>query len=145
MPITVNIRPEHNLTILTHRGDVPDTEFLDFYQRFCQDDTFDFSRNLLVDLRETNSSLRSTSALHQLAVFAREALGNHSRRPQIAIVAPATLTFGFARMYEAFADSVPWEFMAFSALDAALAWLGLPQDLLERVPPKPGQRHPQDR
>jgi hypothetical protein len=35
-------------------------------------------------------------------------------------------------MYEVFADSVPWDFTVFRAIDAALAWLNLPEDLVER-------------
>jgi hypothetical protein len=35
-------------------------------------------------------------------------------------------------MYEAFADSVPWDFVVFRVVDAALAWLGVPEDLMNR-------------
>ncbi len=48
-------------------------------------------------------------------------------------MAPEDLTFGLARMYEAYAHSVPWEFKVFRAMDPALAWLGLPGSLLNEI------------
>ena len=34
-------------------------------------------------------------------------------------------------MYQVYADEVPWDFVVFRAVDAALAWLGLPEDLMD--------------
>jgi hypothetical protein len=39
-------------------------------------------------------------------------------------------------MYEAFADSIPWDFVVFRAVDTALAWLRAPQDLLDNLDKK---------
>jgi hypothetical protein len=58
-------------------------------------------------------------------------LSGITMRPRVAVVAPKDLSFGLARMYDAFADSIPWNFVVFRAMDAALAWLGLPEDLMD--------------
>ncbi len=130
MPITMNPKPEHRLIILTHTGMISDNEFNDFYWRFFHSDTFSNSMNLLIDLRETDSRPRSAVTLHQFAGFVRERLDELSICPKVAVVAPKSLSYGLARMYQSYSDSVPWEFVVFRAVDAALAWLDVPEDLV---------------
>jgi hypothetical protein len=43
-------------------------------------------------------------------------------------------------MYEVFTDSVPWDFTVFRVIDAALAWLGVPEDLAVRHDQEAQQR-----
>jgi len=130
MPIELHIRPEHHLVILVHVGATPDDEFLAFYRSLYESDTFDSSMNQLVDLRQADSQSRSPEVLRQFAGFIKSTLEDDGVYPKIAVVAPRDLSFGLARMYQAFAASVPWDFAVFRAMDAALAWLGLPEDLM---------------
>ena len=74
MPITFNTRPEHNLTVFVHTGEVSDDEFLAFYKRVFQSGAFDPSMNLLVDLREADSRPRSPEVLRQLAGIVQKSL-----------------------------------------------------------------------
>jgi len=129
MPIAIETRPAENLIVLVHTGLVPDDEFLAFYRRLYESDDFDPAMNQLVDLREADSGPRSPEALRQFASFVRTRLNDLPSRPKVAVVAPKALSFGLARMYEAHADAVPWDFTVFRSLDAALAWLGVPEDL----------------
>ena len=131
MPITYNRKPEHNLIIFTHKGEVSDNEFLEFYRRFFQDNTFDSSLKVLTDLREADSRPRSTSTLRQFAGFIGEHFDDSKIPPKVAVVAPKSLSFGLARMYQSYAASVPWEFVVFRALDAAFAWLDVPENLFD--------------
>lgn len=131
MPISFKTKPEYNLIIQTHIGRIPDDEFLSFYKDLYCDDSFDRSINQLVDLRETDSSPRSSEVLGEFAEFIGAALVGVTTRPKVAVVAPKDLSFGLARMYEALTDTVPWDFMVFRTIDTALAWLGLPEDLVE--------------
>jgi len=126
------LKPEHSLAIMVHRGTTPDDEFLAFYKSLYKTDSVDTSTNLFVDLRNADSRQRSTEVLHQCAEFIQVALADATPPPKVAVVAPKDLSFGLARMYEAFADSVPWDFVVFRDVDAALAWLGLPGDLMDR-------------
>ena len=129
MSIEFHARPDHNLAVLVHTGRIPDDRFITFYRSFFESDTFDPSMNLLVDLRKTDSTPRSPEVLRQLAEVVRVSFSGITKRPRVAVVAPKDLSFGLARMYEAFANSVPWDFVVFRAMDAALEWLGLPDDL----------------
>ena len=130
MTIEYKALPEHKLVILTHVGTIPDNEFLDFYKKHYRRDTFDPTMNQLVDLREADSTSRSKEVLLQLAEYMRATISGITTRPKVAVVAPRELSFGLARMYEAFAYVIPWDFVVFRSTDTALAWLGLPEDLL---------------
>jgi hypothetical protein len=131
MPITCDLMPDAGLAIFIHVGVVPDDEFLSSYRGFLEDPNFDNSFNLLVDLRRTCSSSRSTRALRALAEFIRGVYTDNTTRPKVAVVAPKDLSFGLARMYEVFSDSVLWDFAVFRAPDTALAWLRVPENLME--------------
>ncbi|MBN1832414.1 MAG: hypothetical protein JW896_09910 [Deltaproteobacteria bacterium] len=130
MPITYRTYPEHNLVIIKHEGRIDDDEFLAFYKGLYQGDTSIASMNHLVDLREADSNPRSPDVLHQFASFMKSSFEGLTTHPKVAVVAPKDLSFGLARMYEAFADSVPWDFVVFRDIDSALTWLGLPKDLM---------------
>ena len=131
MAIKLHVMAEYNTAVLVHAGTTPDEEFLAFYKSFYERDSIDKSMNLVVDLRDADSRQRSTEVLHQFAEFIQGALADATLSPKVAVVAPKDLSFGLARMYEAFADSVPWDFVVFRDIDAALAWLGLPNDLMD--------------
>ena len=129
MTIESHVIPEYNTIVFVHTGRVPDDEFLAFYETFFKSSTFQPSINILVDLRETHSSVRSPEALLRFAKSMEKRLDDINESTKVAVVAPKDLSFGLARMYKVLADSVNWNFVVFRALDAALAWLGLPEDL----------------
>ena len=129
MTIESLVRPEHKLAIFVQTGRVPDDEFLAFYNSFFESDAFKPPMNILVDLRETSSSSRSPEALLRFAESGKAKLADITASTKVAVVAPKDLSFGLARLYEVLSDSVDWNFVVFRAMDAALAWLGLPEDL----------------
>lgn len=131
MPITSLFKPEKRLIMSIHIGSVSDEEFLSFYERLFKDPRFDRSYNHLVDLRQTESNARSSEVLREFAEFAQKQYENTAASPKIAVVAPNDVSFGLARMYELFSGTIPWDFVVFRSMDAALAWLGLPGDLMD--------------
>jgi len=133
MPITYHFKPELNLVVIAHTGSIPDSEFLDSYRALYADDRFDLSMDQLVDLRCTDSSPRSPSTLRQFANFVLHQHIDCTVRSKVAVVAPKDISFGLARMYEIFTDTAPWDFVVFRAADAALAWLGAPENLLDNL------------
>ena len=130
MPLKYHIRPEYNLIILVHIGTIPDDEFINFYKSLYEKDPLLTTMNHLVDLRQTDSTPRSSSVLSQFAEFMKGRVTETAERPKVAVVAPKDLSFGLARMYEVFADQVKWDFVVFRDIDAALAWIGLPEDFI---------------
>ena len=130
MPITHDIRPDLALIISTHVGSISDDEFLASYKALFDDPRFDLGYNRLVDLRKANSGTRSPEALYAFARFMEERYRDAEAAPKTAVIAPRDISFGLARMYEAYTDLVPGDFVVFRAADAALAWLKAPEGIL---------------
>jgi hypothetical protein len=130
MPITYQLKPDLRLVILVHAGVVTDDEFLSFYKALFEDSRFDESFNLLVDLRQAESSVRSPETLKESAEFMKWQYENTTATPKVAVAASEDISFGLARMYEAFSGQIPWEFEVFRTIDTALSWLGLPDSLM---------------
>jgi hypothetical protein len=133
MPITYRLKHDARLVIFAHLGAVPDDEFLSFYKSFYEDTRFDKSFNVLIDLRRTESAARNPSALQESVNFMRRQFVNISAPPKVAVVAPGDLSFGLARMCEVFSDEAPWRFEVFRTADAALAWLGVAENLMDEL------------
>lgn len=129
MPITSLFKQTEKLVVVVHVGVILDDEFLLYYQNLFQDDRFDKSHNLLVDLRRADSAIRTPEALREFAGIASAHYAGAETSTKVAVVASQDVSFGLARMYEVFSNKVPWEFVVFRSADAALAWLGLPEDL----------------
>jgi hypothetical protein len=130
MAITYEILDDYRLIVTTHMGITSDEEFLSKYRELYADEKFDFSYNQLVDLRRADSRNRSTAALRSLADIVNMHYGGTGLRPRTVVIAPAALSFGLSRIYEAFVSTVPGELKVFQSVEAALAWLRLPTDLL---------------
>jgi hypothetical protein len=133
MPITCHCRQDQKLTIFLHTGIVSDEEFLSFYRAFYEDPRVDKTHDLLVDLRQAESTARSSAALKTFADFARSHTPAVSPRPKIAVIAPAAVSFGLARMYEAFSALVPADFTVFKDAADALAWLEAPATVMDNL------------
>jgi len=133
MPIKRHFRRERNLLILEHIGTVSDEEFLAFYKSLYGDDRFVVSMDQLVDLRRADSTPRSPEVLRQFAQFVMDQYPIAASPVNIAVVAPKDLSYGLARMYDAFSQRIPWIFEIFRDLDAAADWLGLPRDFVETL------------
>jgi len=127
MPIIYDLTPDGKLAIFRHVGVVPDDEFLSSYKKYFQNPDISKAENLLVDLQKTRSSQRGSEALKKLSEFLRAKFKNSPIRRRVAVVAPTNVSFGLARMYEAFSELVPWEFVVFRDPDAAKAWLDVPE------------------
>ncbi len=125
MPIILDCRPDQQFVIFRHIGAVPDDEFLAFYKKFFEDPKAADYLNVLVDLEGASSVVRSSEALQSLADFLSFELTESPGRRKVAVIAPADVSFGLARMYEAFSSDVPWEFAVFRDRGAALDWLGV--------------------
>lgn len=131
MPITCQFKPDESLVVFTHIGMVSDEEFLTRYEACFEDPRFDNSFDLLVDLRETNSSPRGTTVLSRLADYMRQKYENVEREPKAAVLAPELLSFGLARMFEVFSEDVTIDFRVFRTIDEAVDWLGMSGNPLE--------------
>jgi hypothetical protein len=134
MSITFHYRPEENVVITVYKGDRSDDELLAAIRGMYENDLFSISMNRLSDMRQaTGNGLISTSTLRQLALSASAQYKKTDAHPKVAVIAPEDTGFGLSRMYQAFTDEVPFDFAVFRAADAALAWLGLPEDFMDNL------------
>jgi hypothetical protein len=136
--------PATRLIVFVHDGVVSDEELLSSYKAVYDDPDIDVSFNQLVDLRRADSTPRSAAALRGLVDVLRPRLERLACRPRIGIVAPASLSYGLARMFEAFSQSVPMEIEVFRAVDAALEWLGVSSTSRAEVERIAGQTIPEE-
>ncbi len=125
MPITFELLPDQKCVIIRHFGEVPDHEFIAFYRDFFQKPDTDDYQKMIVDLGQTKSVARSSQALQSLAELLRKKTEDSALHRKVAVIAPADLSFGLARMYEMFSGPVKWEFVVFRDREAAHAWLGI--------------------
>jgi hypothetical protein len=79
--------------------------------------------SILVDHRALDARPLSTEDVRALATTV-VALSDQIGASRVAIVVPDPLTFGFARMYEAFADRALVRSRTFYTHSDALTWLG---------------------
>jgi hypothetical protein len=122
-----------SLAVFVHDGAVTDEELLASYETLYNDPEVDVSFNQLVDLRRADSSRRSAAALRQLVDIVRSKLSCLATQPRIAVVAPGDLSFGLARMFEAFSQTMSTEIMVFRTVDEALTWLRIPDETFDEV------------
>jgi hypothetical protein len=133
MPISFHFRPEYNLVICAQIGKVDDEEFLASYTRLFNGNRYDPTMNLLVDLSRADSSERSGFVLQNFAAFVQKRLEENKTKPMVAVIAPRDVSFGLARMYEALANMIPWNFVVFRTAGEALAWMALPPDFMDDI------------
>ena len=131
MPVFFYFKPEYNLVVCRQVGVVEDEEFLTSYRSLFEGDRFDPSMDLVVDLRRADSSKRSREAIQSFARYLKEWMKRTDKRSRVAVIAPKDVSFGMARMYEAYAESAHRDFTVLREADAALEWLGVPEDALK--------------
>ena len=130
MPITYIIRSDLRLILITHTGVVADDEFLQGYRKLSNDKKFNISFNRLVDLRNTDSRIRSSDALANLAKLSEHKHRETDSVPKTAVIAPTDLSYGLVRMYNALSSDAAREIVVFKSVAQALSWLDAPADLL---------------
>lgn len=133
MPIRHQLRPDLGLVLSKHTGMVSDAEFLESYRALLDDPEYDLGLSRLVDLRDADSSARSSEALRSIATHLKRRYKGSDLAPRTAVVAPRDLSFGLARMYQAFSEVVPGDVVVFRSVDAALAWLGVSDEAIPEV------------
>ena len=131
MPIIFDFKPEYNLVVSRQVGTIDDEEFQNSYRSLFEDTGFKPSTNLLVDLRQADSSRRSQEAIQGFARYMKEWVQKVAKKSRVVVIAPKDVSFGLARMYEAYSESAHIEFAVFREAGAALEYLGIPEDALQ--------------
>ena len=121
MALTYWIAPPPLRMVVVHgRGVVTQQEAVDLRRALQQDDRFAPDFRELVDLRDVTDIVMTRDSFHGLAAV--NPYGAGARR---AIVAPADLVYGVARMWQLTRPASEDELEVFRELSPALAWLGV--------------------
>jgi hypothetical protein len=121
MPVTCEIDSEGGLVRTTFRGQVDIEEVVRALEDLLQRPDFRRGLNGIVDLREgdTDTQARDVKRLATMMERCRDQIGPS----RTAIVVAKDVTYGMARMYQAYAESTSIETMIFRSIDDAHRWL----------------------
>lgn len=122
MAIAHKIYPDKRLVVSTWSGAFNDDVILPPYVALYQNPLWQPGFDEIVDMRGVDVRKVTSAGLRNFI----NALGQyytHSFRT--AIVAPADLPYGLARVYQVFSAESPEEVMVFRSITKAVNWLGL--------------------
>jgi hypothetical protein len=117
MAATYRLDPDRGLVLVTLEGPVTCADLDAFRARLRQDPGYDPTWPALVDASALNPAGLTTNALRARAAEIRPS------PVRVAIVAPADVVFGLARMYQMMSEGRGNHIEVFRGMDEALAWL----------------------
>ena len=129
MPIDIRVDRDQGVRYSFVTGIVTDAEMMDAYERVVEDADFDPTLDVIADMTGVVRLDVTANRVRELAARrARYAVLN-AARPRVAIVAPADVTFGIARMYESSGprDDGGRRYLVCRTMEEARAWLARPE------------------
>ena len=124
MTIEVNVDATEGVRYTVMSGVVRDAELLDSYAVLRAAPDAERSLPAIIDLREVRKFDVTATVVRQIGDMLRDVEPPGVRR-RVAIAAPADVTFGMARMFEAFRHGGGTEYAVFRDMREARRWLGL--------------------
>ena len=127
MPIVSNIDHKNQITIHTASGNLTYEELVQTLESFYRND--DAPENVLWDGRKASLVNLTQEELKQLGAYTKkfQEQGLIVKGGRRALVAPANVDFGLARMIGSFkdlmAEDIKFEIRTFRSYDDAMAWL----------------------
>lgn len=132
MPIVVETDQRRRVRYASASGVLTDADVLEGYAAVLADPAYDATLDMVFDCSDVEWVAVAPSTIKQIAelvALADRAIpsGIH---PRAAIVAPADVAFGMARMYQARRESqdTPREYFVCRTMAEARGWLGLTDD-----------------
>lgn len=129
MPIDIRVDADERVRYSFVTGVVTDAEMMEAYERVVEDPDFDPTLDVIADMTGVVRLEVTANRVRELAERrARNAVLN-AARPRVAIVAPADVMFGIARMYESSShrDDGSRRYLVCRTMEEAREWLSLPQ------------------
>ncbi len=121
--ITFSINADARRRVATFTGRVGDRELFDAYAALVSEPAYDPSLDDLIDLRGVTHMGVTGAGLHRLIAM-YDQRDSDGYRTRVAIVAPADVLYGVARMFQALrGDDTPEEIEVFRGMDDAMCWL----------------------
>jgi len=130
MPISIRLDAARKVTYATATGVITDAHLLEMCRAMLTDPEYDPSADQIFDAGGIERLDFRPATLQEAAeLFARVDRGIPTgAHPKVAIVAPNDVTFGVARMYEAYREMhpSPKRYFVCRTMEEARRWLGLP-------------------
>jgi hypothetical protein len=127
MPIDIRVDSAERVRYSVATGVVTDRDMIDAYERVVGDPAFDPTLKVLADIRGLERAEITADGIRDVAerrARDQRALGHP---PRVAIVVASDVTFGLARMYEAYSDQQGEDkrYLVCRSMDEARRWLGI--------------------
>ena len=132
MTIKVNVDAAEHVRYTVMSGVVRDDELLDSYAVLRAAPDAERSLPGIIDLRGVHKFDVTANVVRKIGDMLRDVEPPGVRR-RVAIAAPADVTFGMARMFEAFRAGGATEYAVFREMSEARRWLGLSSADAEQV------------
>lgn len=123
MPITSHIDPASGLITLTVHGPVDGAMIKQALEAVVEDPLFTLGADVLWDFAEARGQNPSGEGIQDLVRFVGSLREKRGSGYRVAIVTRGDLEYGFARMYEAYAENLPFVLKVFRDRDEATLWL----------------------
>lgn len=127
MPLSAALDPTGTVRIVTYVGEIDDESLVRGFEEVWNQPWYVPAMAELNDLSGLTTVKVTTAGMRALA---HAAMTFHREEPEgrVAIYAPAVVTFGMARMYEALVDAEPDRYRVFREPGPARLWVGLPPE-----------------
>jgi hypothetical protein len=126
MAIISQFEPRTGLVTLTVEGQVDGTAIKEALQSVVRDRRFRRGADMLWDFRGATGQDPSGGGIQDLVSFVGSLKEKRGSGYKVALVASGDLEYGFARMYEAYSEHLPFSLMVFRDLDEAKQWIASP-------------------
>ena len=123
MPITSHIDSASGLVTLTVHGPVDGAMIKQALQTVVEDPLFRRGADVLWDFADARGLNPSGEGIQDLVRFVGSLREKRGSGYRVAIVTRGDLEYGFARMYEAYAENLPFALRVFRDRDEATLWL----------------------
>lgn len=123
MPISSHIDSVSRLVTLTVHGPVDGAMIKEALQSLVEDPRFTRGADILWDFTDARGQNPSGEAIQDLVRFVESLKEKRGSGYHVALVTRGDLEYGFARMYEAYAESLPFSLRVFRDRDEASRWL----------------------
>ena len=124
MPVELQLKEEGGLALFVASDTVTGEEHLHAHERLLANrSAMAQVRRILSDWSRVQRVEMDTGTIRKVAQMCGDAAREAEFRGRVAVVAVDDLTYGLARMWEAFVDGAGWEHRVFRDRAEATAWL----------------------
>lgn len=137
-PIAYEIRADLGLVVARVRGVLRAPDIVDYVGELAADPDYESGMSELIDLRGVTVYDVDSDGIRSVVATDR----HHSpvlRVSRCALVSPEDFVYGMLRMYELYSGDTGTEVAAFRSMEAATEWLGVPGDVGDPDPSRPGR------